>query len=191
MNWYSNTIRRADMSGALRGSTGATGTIVDITKYADELELLIGGQKLPTIVSTDESIEDPSAFAFEAHLEDFLVKNWHQTELGKDYDIFEDDGELIGKQFETDTGRIDILAISKDKKKLLVVELKKGRASDVVVGQIQRYMGWVAEELAEEGQSVKGVIIAHEDDIKLRRSLVVAQNITFYRYQVSFKLFEE
>ncbi|NBT48546.1 MAG: hypothetical protein EBT07_12155 [Actinobacteria bacterium] len=34
----------------------------------------------------------------------------------------------------------DVLAISKDKQEVLVVELKKGRASDSVVGQIQRYM---------------------------------------------------
>ena len=40
----------------------------------------------------------------------------------------------------SDTGPIDILAISKDKKTLLVVELKKGRVSDNVVGQIQRYI---------------------------------------------------
>jgi restriction system protein len=71
---------------------------------------------------------------------------------------------------------------------LLVVELKRGRASDVVVGQIQRYMGYVKDELAEQGQQVKGVIIALEDDLKLRRALSVAQNIEFYRYQLSFKL---
>lgn len=190
VNWFSNPIRRADMSDALRNSTGATGTIVNMTKYSDELDQLIGGQKPPVLVHTDKTVEDPSVFALEAHLEDFLVKNWSQTELGKNYDIYEDDGELIGQQYETDTGRIDILAISKDKKELLVVELKKGRASDAVVGQIQRYMGYVIEELVDKGQVVKGVIIALEDDLKLRRSLVVAQNITFYRYQVSFKLFE-
>ena len=44
---------------------------------------------------------------------------------------------------------MDILAISKDKSELLVIELKKGRASDVVVGQIQRYMGFAQYELAE------------------------------------------
>ena len=121
------------------------------------------------------------------HLEDFLVQNWSLTELGKDYDIYEDD-ENFGQQFETDTGPIDILAVSKDKKTLLVVELKKGRASDVVVGQIQRYMGYVKEELAEPGQIVRGVIIALDDDIRIRRSLAVAPNIEFYRYQVSFKL---
>jgi hypothetical protein len=78
--------------------------------------------------------------------------------------------------------------ISKDKKEILVVELKKGRASDVVVGQIQRYMGYVHEELAENGQIVSGVIIALEDDLRLQRALKVASNIEFYRYQVSFQL---
>ena len=49
---------------------------------------------------------------------------------------------------------MDVLAISKDKSELLVVELKKGRASDVVVGQIQRYMGFAKYELAEVNQTV-------------------------------------
>jgi restriction system protein len=88
----------------------------------------------------------------------------------------------------TDTGPIDIFAVSKDKKSLLVIELKKGRASDAVVGQILRYMGYVKEVLAENGQAVRGVIIALEDDLRIRRSLAVTSNIEFYRYQVSFKL---
>ncbi len=71
---------------------------------------------------------------------------------------------------------------------LLVVELKKGRASDVVVGQTLRYMGYVQEELAEANQTVKGVIIALDDDPKLRRALLVTPVIQFYRYQISFKL---
>jgi len=83
---------------------------------------------------------------------------------------------------------VDILAISKDKKRLLVVELKKGRASDVVVGQALRYMGYVQEELAEEGQSVQGAIIALEDDPRIRRALAVVPNIAFYRYQIGFRL---
>lgn len=190
VNWYSNTIERADMSDSLKNSTGSIGTVSDITNYAEELELLIGGKKQPTIISTDETIEDPSVFALEKHLEDFLVANWKQTALGKDYDIYEEDGQQIGKQYPTDTGFMDILAISKDKKELLVVELKKGRASDNVVGQIQRYMGFALEELAENGQTVKGVIIALEDDNRIRRALAVAPNIEFFRYQVSFKLFK-
>ncbi len=190
VKWYPSTIDRSAMSDALRNSSGSIGTVSDLTKYAEEIETLIAGNRPPTIVSTDETVEDASVFALEKHLEDFLVENWSQSELGKKYTIFEEDGELVGQQYPSDTGNIDILAISKDKKEILVVELKKGRASDSVVGQIQRYMGYVMEELAEEGQSVKGVIIALEDDLRIRRALSVAKNIEFYRYQVSFKLFK-
>lgn len=143
------------------------------------------------MVSTDETVEDPSVFALEKHLEDFLVANWKSTELGRNYDIFEEDGELAGQQYQSDTGPLDILAVSKDEKTLLVVELKKGRASDSVVGQIQRYMGFVLEELAEPDQTVKGVIIALDDDLRIRRALKVAKNIEFYRYEVSFTLTRE
>jgi restriction system protein len=189
VRWLSQAIDRADMSEALRNSTGSIGTVSNVTGYREEIEKLIGGVPLPTLVSTDETVEDPAAFAMEEHLEDFLVQNWAQTDLGKQYDIFQEDGESVGKQYQTtDGGRIDILAISKDKKGLLVVELKKGRASDVVVGQALRYMGYVQEELAEEGQSVRGVIIALEDDPRIRRALAMVAGIVFYRYQISFKL---
>ena len=124
----------------------------------------------------------------EKHLEDFLVQNWAQTELGKTYDIFEEDGERVGQQYPSDTGPLDILAIGKDKKSLLVVELKKGRVSDVVVGQVLRYMGFVQEVLAVEGQSVSGVIIALDDDQRIRRALAMVPSVAFYRYLISFKL---
>ena len=190
VKWYPNLVDRSSMSDQLKNSTGSIGTVSDISKYAEEIERLIAGNRPPTIISTDQTVEDPAIFALEKHLEDFLVQNWKQTDLGKNYDIYEEDGELVGQQYQSDTGPIDILAISKDKKELLVVELKKGRVSDSVVGQIQRYMGYVQEELAEEGQKVKGVIIALEDDLRIKRALSVTTNIEFYRYQVSFKLFK-
>ncbi len=189
VQWYPGRIERSDMSQSLKNSTGSIGTVCDITKYSEEIEALIAGNRPTTIISTDETVEDPSIFALEKHLEEFLVINWKQTELGKSYDIYEEDGELVGQQYPSDTGPIDILAISKDKKELLIVELKKGRASDSVVGQIQRYMGYAQEVLAESNQKVKGVIIALDDDLRIRRALAVTNNIEFYRYQVSFKLF--
>jgi len=191
VKWYPNTIERSAMSETLRNSTGSIGTVSDITRYAEEIETLIGGTKPPVIFSNDETIEDITEFALEKHLEDFLVKNWKQTELGKHYDIYEEGGELVGKQYPTDTGPIDILAISKDKKTILVVELKKGRASDNVVGQVQRYMGFALETLAEKNQQVKGVIIALEDDLRIKRALSVTNNIEFYRYKINFKLFKD
>jgi restriction system protein len=120
VKWYSKLIDRSNMSDNLKKSTGSIGTVSDITKYGDEIEQLIGGVKIPTIISTDETVEDPSNFALEKHLEDFLVTNWTQTELGKNYDIFQEDGELVGQQYPSDTGPIDILAVSKNKKELLI-----------------------------------------------------------------------
>lgn len=190
VRWMPKLIDRNAMSEPLKNSSGSIGTVSDISKYAEELELLISGNQPITLFSMDESVEDPANFALEKHLEDFLVQNWKQTELGKNYDIFEEDGELVGQQYQSDTGPLDILAISKDKSELLVVELKKGRASDSVVGQIQRYMGYVQEELAEANQTVKGVIIALDDDLRIKRALSVTKNIEFYKYQVSFKLYK-
>jgi restriction system protein len=179
---------RADMSEALRHSIGGPGTVVNVTGYAEEIEALLAGSPARGLVSTDDSVEDPVAFAMEKHLEDFLVENWSQTELGRDYKIFEEEGERVGQQYPTDTGPIDILAISSDRTRLLVVELKRGRASDVVVGQLLRYVGYVQDELAEEGQTVRGAIIALEDDLRLRRALAVVPSVDFYRYEVGFKL---
>ena len=187
VTWLNVTIDRAAMSEALRNSTGSIGTASNITKHADEIEKLMGGVSVPKLISTDPSIEDPSSFALEEHLEEFLIKNWANTELGKNYDIYEEDGEKA-QQYQTDTGPLDILAISKDKKRLLVVELKRGRASDAVVGQTLRYMSFVQEVLADAGQTVLGAVIAHEDDPRIRRALTMTPSIVFYRYQVSFKL---
>lgn len=190
VNWHKTPVRKEDMTEALKNSLGSILTNCDVTKYSDELESLIKGDKSPSIISNDSNIENASEFALEKHLEDFLVKNWNSTSLGKKYDIYELDGELVGQQFPSDTGPIDILAVSKDKKTLLVVELKKGRVSDSVVGQIQRYMGYVKEDLAEAHQEVKGVIIGFDDDIKIHRALSVTTNIEFYKYKVDFKLYQ-
>ena len=187
VTWLNVTVDRAAMSEALRHSTGSIGTVSNISQHRYELEKLLGNISAPKLIATDSTVEDPSSFALEEHLEDFLVKNWEHTEFGKEYEIYEEDGEKA-QQYQTDTGPLDILAISKDKKRLLVVELKKGRASDMVVGQTLRYMSFVQEELAEDGQTVLGVIVAHDDDQRIRRALKLTPNISFYRYQVSFKL---
>ena len=188
VEWFSEPFERNDMSEELKRSTNSTGSCCDISSYAVELESLISGQTSTNMATEESSLEDVAAFAMEKHLEDFLVQNWGGTELGRDFDIYSEDGEKVGQQYLTDSGPLDILAVSKDKKRLLVVELKKGRASDVVVGQTLRYMGFVKEELAESDQIVEGAIIALEDDAKIRRALAVTQNITFYRYEITFKL---
>jgi predicted Mrr-cat superfamily restriction endonuclease len=189
VRWLDTVVARSAMSEALQNSTGSIGTVSNVSDHNAEIERFLGQAHAPaTIVSGDPDIEDPVAFAMETHLEAFLVANWNQTILSKEFSIYEEDGEPVGKQCETDAGSIDILAISKDKKRLLVVELKRGRASDVVVGQVLRYMGFVKEQVAEDDQMVEGAIIALEDDPKMRWALVSVPSISFYRYQISFKL---
>ncbi len=188
VKWKSGAIQRLDLSEALQASTRGPNTLVDITKFADEIERLIGNRPADILFSKDDSIEDPSAFALEKHLEDFLVFNWSQTELSRNYDLVTDEGVIVAQQYQSDTGPIDILAISKDKKEYLVIELKKGRASDVVVGQILRYMGFVKNELAVNGEQVKGIVIALDDDLRLRNAISMVPSVEFYRYEINFKL---
>ena len=188
VKWLPFNIEKSQLSESLKNSMGGAYTYCDVTKYHEEIERLMGVQGEVKVTVNDETVEDPLVFALEKHLEDFLVKNWNSTELGREYIIYQEDGEIVGQQYPSDTGPIDVLAISKDKKTLLVVELKRGRVSDTVVGQIQRYMGFVKEELAEPNQIVKGVIIGLEDDLRIRRALSVTNNIEYYRYEVSFKL---
>jgi restriction system protein len=179
---------RTNFSSELSDTVGSINTLSNLNHHSSEIEALIGDKPVVKVFTQDEDIESTSQFVFEEHLEEFLIKNWSQTELSQKYDLFEEFGEMSGQQYPTDTGPMDILAISKDKKELLIIELKRGRASDKVVGQIQRYMGYVKDELAEEGQSVKGMIIGFKEDIKLKRSLSAASNIEFYRYSIDFKL---
>lgn len=191
VRWLETAVARDVMSEALQNSTGSIGTVSTITQYREEIEHFIGEASAPErihIISSDPVIEDPVAFAMEKHLEAFLVANWNNTALSKVFTIYEEDGEPVGQQYATDAGPIDILAISKDRKRLLVVELKRGRASDVVVGQILRYMGFVKEQIAEADQTVEGAIIALDDDKKLRWALLAVPAITFFRYKVSFTL---
>ena len=93
-----------------------------------------------------------------------------------------------GQQFPTATGPIDILAISKDKSEYLIIELKKGRTSDEVIGQIKRYMGYVKKEMSTDIQTVKGCVIALEDDKNLQYALHASPDIEFMKYQIKFDL---
>ena len=191
VEWFDKKIARSDMSDALKNSAGSANAVSNVTKYAEEIENHLSGQVINQIFSRDDSIEDPSTFALENHLEDFLVKNWSNTILSEKYDIVEEDGQKVGQQFQTDTGPIDILAISKDRKEFLVIELKRGRASDAVVGQIMRYMGFVKSEIVSDDQTVKGCIIALDDDIRIKNALKMSDDIAFYKYKIQFDLIKD
>lgn len=192
VDWH-GSFPHSSMSEELSKASNSAVTVFNLSPHAPELILLTAsGESEGTSqeLAVEAEVEQVVAFRLEKQLEDFLVDNWDRTDLGREYDIYEEDGQPVGRQYRTDTGPMDILAISKDRSRLLVVELKKGRASDAVIGQVQRYMGYVMEELLEPGQEVEGVIIAGEEDQRIRRALCVTRNIKFMTYRVSFELTE-
>ncbi len=176
------------MSQGLKNTLGAIGTISDITHQSVEIEALLSGSEIRA-----ESVRaslDEQEFALEEHLEDFLIKNWQNTELGKNYDLFKDeDGQVEAQQYPTEVGPIDILAIKKDGTEILVIELKKGRSGDAVVGQTLRYITAIKKEVADPNQRVRALIITGQDDKKIRYSIAPLDGlIEFMTYKLKFSL---
>lgn len=134
--------------------------------------------------------EDGSAqsFGLERHLHDFLTDNWDRTSLGKDWDLHAEDGEVVGYEYPTPIGRIDLLARHKREKRWLVIELKRGQSSDSTVGQALRYMGYVREHLAGSGEAVEGMIIAQAGDDRIRYALEMMPSVNLMLYEVEFRL---
>ena len=136
----------------------------------------------------EEGVEDATEFVLEKYLEDFIVSNFVAVFQGR-FVLYQDPEEnATGQQYGTDVGTIDILAQEPSTDSFVVIELKKGRESDKVVGQTLRYMGWVNENLCRSGQSVKGIIICKDSDSKLSYALKMTNNIIVKYYRIDFKL---
>jgi hypothetical protein len=117
--------------------------------------------QLAVPASEDEAVSEGLLItpSLESMLEDFIVNNLSALEPG--LTLYKGDDGIPGRQFPTDVGDIDLLCVDA-KKRLAVVELKRGRESDRVVGQIQRYIGWVEANLVKQGNTVRGIIIVHK-----------------------------
>lgn len=133
--------------------------------------------------------EDSQRFGLERHLHEFLRDNWDKTSLGKEWALYAEQGDPeAGYEYPTDIGRIDLLAKHKRKALWCVIELKRAQTSDDTVGQTLRYMAWVRKHLAENGEDVEGLIIAHEVDEKLRYAISETPKVKLQIYEVSFTL---
>lgn len=154
---------------------------------SEEYEQVVQGSgPTPALDSTDP-IEDQNEFVLEKYLEDFIVSNFEAIFKGR-LRIFEDAEGNEAQQYPIDKGWIDILAVEPESKAFVVIELKKGRTSEQVVGQILRYMGWVKKSLCKDGQPVKGLIICRQPDPKLSDAIEMTTNVDVRYYSVSFTL---
>lgn len=130
-------------------------------------------------------------FGLERYLHEFLRDNWEYTELGREWTLYSEPGdEEAGYEFPTDVGRIDLLAKHKTRPEWLVIELKRGRSTDKVIGQVLRYMGWVERHMAEPGEKVRGMIIAHTVDQAMLYALsaVGEDRVMAMEYVIDFQL---
>jgi len=131
------------------------------------------------------------SFGLERQLEEFLLENWDRTPLGKEWAILSTPEEPeIGNQYPTDVGPIDILAIHKNERRFLVVELKRNQSTDQTVGQALRYVGWVKKHLATEGQTVEALIIARTVEKNAQYAISTLANVKLMTYEVEFRLRE-
>ena len=134
-----------------------------------------------------DAIADQNSFVLEKYLEDFIVSNFAQI-FKNELTLSQNDDDTTGQQYPTDIGPIEILAFERATNSFVVIELKKGRPSDQVVGQVLRYMGWVKANLCGDAQSVKGLVICRDQDQRLTYALSMTDNVRIKYYGVSFKL---
>lgn len=137
----------------------------------------------------DVRSKDQTEFVLEKHLEEFIVSNFPRI-FGNEISIYQDDEGRHGRQYPTDAGTIDILGRD-SAGNYVVIELKKGKSSDMVVGQILRYMGWVREHLCKQEQRVRGIIICRDRDESLSYALSMIESVEVRLYRVSFQLIKE
>jgi endonuclease len=132
----------------------------------------------------DEEVTPPSEFAYERDLRDFLAKHPSMIEPG--LQLYDVEG-ITGVEFPVGGRFVDLLAVDAQNR-LVVIELKVSRGYDRVVGQLLRYTAWIAKNLAEPEQGVRGVIIAREisEDLKLACSNI--PDVELFEYELSVVL---
>ena len=85
----------------------------------------------------------------------------------------------------TPVNAIDLLGYKPRAKQWWIFELKRGRPTDAVAGQVSRYLGWLR---SERDQDVRGAIIARQADNKLRFAVQANAALEAWVFHDGFRL---
>jgi len=137
----------------------------------------------------EEDDEYTQQFGLERYLQGFIRDNWNSIRNFDDWDLYEEDGDVVGFEYNTgEVGRIDLLAQHKTESRWLVIELKRAQSADQTIGQVQRYMGWVGQNLADDIEQVQGMVICKRSEPNLRYAMLMTRQIDLLTYKVNFDL---
>ena len=120
----------------------------------------------------------------ERALEEHLELHWDETPFsrgGVELARRETHGWPCRQVF-TPVNAIDLLGFEAATRRWWVFELKRGRSADRVVGQVSRYLGWIAEERRGNRESAVGAIIVRKADPKLRYAVKANERLSLWEF---------
>src|ERR1044072_4774172 len=164
--WYKSKIKAGEINVPGRPVGQAHQTINDDESNGEEV--------------TDEAIEASveASLSLERDLHSYLASRVQEIEAGL---------TLVdnGVEHPTEAGRIDLLAKDTNNR-LVVIELKAGRAKDSALGQLLGYMGCLSTGDTE----VRGILVASNFDSRVVYAARGLPSVKLVKYQLSFDLEE-
>lgn len=121
-------------------------------------------------------------FELESDLHRFLAEHAAELPCFRGWTLVNPRAGAIGK-YPAGDGIIDILLKHEHEERWLVVELKRDQSGDAVVGQVLRYMGWVAWTLAGNDLArVDGAIVCPGADDSMVYAALCVPNLQLFEY---------
>lgn len=119
--------------------------------------------------------KDTNITEYESELRDYTELNFNNMNFNLNKLT------VIEKEYSLPIGTIDLL-LKDDYNNFYIVEFKRNRSSDKIVGQLQRYMGYMRKEITSN--NVYGLIVMKEINNKIKYSASENKNIKMYEYDI-------
>ena len=156
-------VARAQLAELLVAKLHAAGAREDkLRELSGSMVLAEAGNLLTSLVAQEAAPEDREDRLLESAIEDYIVGHWSETPFAQA------GVDLHDRQYAIPTGVVDLVGWQRASRSWWIIELKRGKAEDRVVGQLLRYTGWFREEALRPKEGLRGVILAREASDKLR-----------------------